>query len=128
MITYKKHHQLAAGDVARVYQKAGLKRNLDLEHLAGMIAGADFVYTAWDGEVLIGVCRGLTDYTDIIYVADLAVDQDYARQGIGRHLLAMVEELAGDTMRTALLASPVAAEYYEKVGYTKHPRGYIKLN
>ncbi len=126
MITYRTDRHITTAQLRQVYEAAGLHRRLDESRLAAAIAGADFLLTAWDDERLVGACRGLTDYADVIYIADLAVDQTYAKQGIGRQLLQLVDELSGGDLNQVLLASAVAADYYAKVGFTKHPRGYFK--
>lgn len=35
---------------------------------------ADITVTAWDGEMLVGIARTLTDFSYAAYLADLAVD------------------------------------------------------
>lgn len=51
------------------------------------------VYTAWDGERLVGLIRAVGDGETILYVQDILVLARYQRQGIGRALL---ERLCGD--------------------------------
>jgi GNAT superfamily N-acetyltransferase len=108
-------------------RRTTLNRQLDDDHkLQRMLDNADFLYTAWDGAQPVGFVRGLSDYGDVTYVADLGVDQNYWRQGIGKQLLALIDRELGTGMHTVLLASELAADYYAKVGFTKDPRGYIK--
>jgi predicted N-acetyltransferase YhbS len=57
----------------------------------------------------------------------LAVAQAYWRQGIGRQLLAGLAQVVEPDLNWVLLASPLAKDYYQHVGFTPHPRGFIKL-
>ena len=46
----------------------------EAEIIAGMLANADLTVTAWDGDLLVGVARSVTDFTYCCYLSDLAVD------------------------------------------------------
>ena len=52
-----------------------------------MLHHADLLITAWDGERLVGVARSVTDFSYCCYLSDLAVDEQYQKQGIGLQLI-----------------------------------------
>ena len=62
----------------------------DLGRMRRMFEGSNVVLTAWDGDRLVGVLRGVTDGAYTTYVCDLAVHPDYQRSGIGHELLERV--------------------------------------
>lgn len=97
----------------------------DAEAIAGMLANADLTVTAWDGELLVGVARSVTDFTYCCYLSDLAVDVAYQRQGIGVELIAQTQEQLGPRCNLILLAAPAAADYYGHIGFNHHPRCWI---
>ena len=97
----------------------------DAETIAGMLANADLTVTAWDGELLVGVARSVTDFTYCCYLSDLAVDVAYQRQGIGVELIAQTQEQLGPRCNLILLAAPAAADYYGHIGFNHHPRCWI---
>ncbi len=97
----------------------------DAEAIAGMIANADLTVTAWDGELLVGVARSVTDFTYCCYLSDLAVDVAYQRQGIGVELIAQTQDQLGPRCNLILLAAPAAADYYGHIGFDHHPRCWI---
>ena len=97
----------------------------DAEAIAGMIANADLTVTAWDGELLVGVARSVTDFTYCCYLSDLAVDVAYQRQGIGVELIAHTQDQLGPRCNLILLAAPAAADYYGHIGFDHHPRCWI---
>jgi len=74
---------------------------------------------------LVGVSRAITDYSFCTYLSDLAVDQDFQRQGIGKELIRRTHEAAGLNTTLILLAAPKAVTYYGHVGMTKHDSCWI---
>lgn len=96
----------------------------DLARMQTMLANADLVVTAWDGKKLVGVARTITDWCYAAYLSDLAVDQSYQKQGIGRQLIEVTHEKLGDQCSLVLLAAPAAADYYAKVGFEWIERGW----
>ena len=97
----------------------------DAETIAGMLANADLTVTAWDGELLVGVARSVTDFHYCCYLSDLAVDEAYQRQGIGVELIAHTQAQLGPRCNLILLAAPAAADYYGHIGFNHHPRCWI---
>lgn len=92
---------------------------------AGMIENASLLVTAWDGERLVGIARSLTDFTYVAYLADLAVDADYQRRGIGRQLIEETKRRLGKECMIVLLAAPKANDYYPKLGFEHNPRAWM---
>ncbi len=86
-----------------------------------MLQHADIVLTARDeSSLLIGVSRAITDYSYCTYLSDLAVDEEFQKQGIGRELIRRTHETAGLHTRLILLAAPAAASYYPHIGMQRH--------
>ncbi|MCR8968516.1 GNAT family N-acetyltransferase [Facklamia sp. 7083-14-GEN3] len=48
------------------------------------------VWTAWEGDQLIGLARVVGDGLTIIYIQDILILEDYQRQGVGSMLLQKV--------------------------------------
>ena len=97
----------------------------DAAAIAGMVANAGLTVTAWDGDLLVGVARSVTDFTYCCYLSDLAVDEAYQRQGIGVELIAQTQAALGPRCNIILLAAPAAADYYGHIGFDHHPRCWI---
>jgi hypothetical protein len=81
--------------------------------------------TAWDGDLLVGIARTLTDFSYTGYMSDLAVRLSYQRQGIGIELIRKTRERMGPRSMLVLLAAPKAVGYYPKVGFTHHESAWI---
>jgi len=84
-----------------------------------MLANANLVVTAWDGELPVGIARSLSDFSHATYLADLAVRVSHQKQGIGRELIRRTQTLGGRA-NIVLLSAPKAVEYYPRIGLKPH--------
>jgi predicted N-acetyltransferase YhbS len=96
----------------------------DRERMARMIAEANLVLTAWDGELLVGISRSFSDFSFVTYLADLAVRKSHQRRGIGKELIRRTQAAAGPNALLVLLAAPAAEQYYPHIGFTHHPQAW----
>lgn len=88
------------------------------ERIGKLVRNVSISLTARDGEKIVGVLFGLTDFAYWLYVTDLGVDRGYVKQGIGRNLMKRAHELAGGEKDVAvyLIANDRAVPFYEKLG------------
>lgn len=99
----------------------------NLEQLQQMLLNAQLIVTArvsqGDGHAnqLVGISRSITDFAYCTYLSDLAVDQAYQGQGIGKQLIRKTHLAAGLHTRLILLAAPAAESYYPHIGMIQHP-------
>ena len=89
-----------------------------------MLRHANLVITAWDGDMLVGISRSLTDFAYVIYLSDLAVRVSHQRMGIGKELIRLTQQAAPPAY-LVLLAAPAAEQYYPHIGFTHHPQAWI---
>jgi len=127
MIEYKNVPTLHP-DLARelyVASTLGERRPIDdRERFAAMFANSNLIITAWDGDLLVGVSRSVTDFVWFTYLADLAVRVSHQRQGIGKELMRLTQAAAPQAS-LLLLAAPKARDYYGHVGYTNAPNAWL---
>lgn len=126
MIEYKLNEPVKLADIIELYRDSGLPRPIDdADRIERMFAGSDLVVSAWENGRLIGVSRSITDGAWSCYLADLAVLSDYQRAGVGRKLVEITREAAGDESMVLLLSVPEAMEYYPKIGMEKLDNAFI---
>jgi predicted N-acetyltransferase YhbS len=89
-----------------------------------MLEEANLVITAWEGGVLVGISRSITDWVYCTYLSDLAVRAANQGQGIGRELIRLTRE-ATPQATVILLAAPKAVDYYPKVGMARHDSAWV---
>lgn len=127
-IEYRYGNDLDLDHVEELYRLSTLGERRPVEDraiLADMIRHANLVVTAWDGDLLVGISRTLTDFTYVGYLADLAVRESHQRQGIGVEMIVKTREKMGPRSLLVLLAAPKAREYYPKIGFTPHDSAWI---
>lgn len=115
-------------EFAGVLERSGLAARRpveDRDRLASMLAGANLVVTAWDGDDLVGIARSLTDRVYVTYLADLAVARSHQSLGIGRRLVHETVAACDPGCRVVLLAAPAAADYYPRLGFDAHPSAWV---
>ena len=129
MIEYKLTPDLDLDQAIELYVAStlGERRPVDdRERMKTMFQHANLVITAWDGDLLVGVSRSITDFVWTTYLADLAVRLEYQRHGIGKELMRRTQAAAPQA-KLLLLAAPAAANYYGHVGFTNLPNAWWLL-
>ena len=127
MIRYSADVPITADQAIDLYIRSTLGERRPIHNkqtFEAMLKNADLTITAWDGEKLVGISRTLTDFSYVAYLADLAVDQDYQRAGIGKQLIVHTQSHLGPECMIVLLAAPKANEYYEHIGFEHNPRAW----
>jgi GNAT superfamily N-acetyltransferase len=131
MIQYRDDAKVTVEEAIDLYIRStlGERRPVDnKETFEAMLKNANLTITAWDQGKLIGISRSLTDFAYVTYLADLAVDQEYQRIGIGKELIAQTQKRLGPNCMIVLLAAPKANEYYEHIGFEHNPRAWTLKN
>ncbi len=77
------------------------------------------VYSAWDGEKLVGLICVMDDGVMNAYVHYLLVNPNYHGMKIGRALVDMVKQKYRDYLRIAVIAYDDEAHFYENCGFKK---------
>ncbi|THE12025.1 GNAT family N-acetyltransferase [Bacillus timonensis] len=124
-ISYKVNEPIKAEELSNIFKTSGIKRPTDdLKRLQRMIENSNPLITAWDNGQLIGVARAITDYSYCCYLSDLAVNKNYQNNGIGKEMVRLLQEHIGEEVALLLLSSPIAMEYYPKIGFEKIENGF----
>jgi predicted N-acetyltransferase YhbS len=126
-ITYRIGNGLDLDEVIGLLKATslGIRRPVDdRDAIANMIRHGDLTVTAWDGPLLVGIARSLTDFSFVAYLSDLAVRESHQRRGIGRELIRITRAELGPAARVVLLSAPAAVDYYPQLGFTQHPSAW----
>ncbi|WP_028023350.1 GNAT family N-acetyltransferase [Enterovibrio calviensis] len=126
-ITYEVNRAITVAEFIDVlaHSSLGVRRPLDdMATMEGMVKNADLTVTAWDGDVLVGVSRSITDFHYACYLSDLAVKDAYQGLGIGKTLMQLTNDQLGHHCKLFLISAPAASEYYPKVGFEKNDRAW----
>ncbi len=124
-IDYKINGEATADEVIELYVTAGLNRPIETDRMARMLAGSNLIITARENGKLVGIARSITDGAWSTYLADLAVDPNAQKMGIGKRLVELTKEAVGDESMVLLLSVPTATEYYPKIGMERLDNAFI---
>jgi GNAT superfamily N-acetyltransferase len=127
MISYSFKAPITAKQAIDLYKRSTLGERRPINNVTTfelMLKNANLIVTAWDDDKLIGISRSLTDFAYVAYLADLAVDEQYQRTGIGKQLIEETKARLGPECMIVLLAAPKANAYYEHLGFEHNPRAW----
>lgn len=127
-IEYLESASVSIEDVVTLYRRSTLGARRPVEKLdlfRTMVENSNLVITAWRGKHMVGVARTLTDFACVAYLADLVVDEDHQRQGIGKQLIEETRRRLNPKCLLVLLAAPEANGYYARLGFESHPRAWV---
>jgi GNAT superfamily N-acetyltransferase len=125
---FETYRELSAAEFIDLLERSTLAERRPVnepETIEGMLKHADIIVTARLAGRLIGVSRAITDFSFCTYLSDLAVDERFQRQGIGKELIRRTHDAAGRTTTLILLAAPKARAYYPRVGMSPHDSCWI---
>jgi GNAT superfamily N-acetyltransferase len=97
----------------------------DRERINSMLRHSNLLCTAWDGELLVGVARSVTDFSYCCYLSDLAVDVAHQKRGVGSRLIQETQARLDPMCMIVLLAAPKAEGYYPKIGMKPHRSAWM---
>jgi GNAT superfamily N-acetyltransferase len=121
---YAREPDLDVASFRRVLLDSGLARIRpvdDWPRLQALLRGANLIVTARRAEpphALLGVARGVTDFSWCCYLSDLAVSRSAQGLGIGRGLLDAVRAQLGPQVTLTLVSVPEAVGFYTRAGMT----------
>ena len=126
-VLYAQEPQLDVGEFRRVLVESGLgvTRPVDDEaRLRKMLSQANLVITARLDRAdrpLVGVARGITDFSWCCYLSEVAVSASAQGLGIGRGLLDETRRQVGPSVSVILASMPDAVGFYQRIGMTTLP-------
>ena len=126
MVSYEIEKNMSLKDFIHVLTDSGLgeRRPMnDPDHLERMLRNSNLVIVARDSREVVGVLRGLSDFSYRTFIADLAVISAKQGHGIGRGMLQFARTLAPEA-RLILFSAENATGFYQKIGFHLHERCY----
>ncbi|AZO04165.1 MULTISPECIES: GNAT family N-acetyltransferase [unclassified Mesorhizobium] len=124
-VLYASEPRLDVAEFRRVLVDSGLgeTRPIDDEaRLKTMLDRANLVLTARldrPDRQLVGVARGVTDFSWVCYISELAVSASAQGLGIGKGLMDEARRQLGPSVAISLISMPDAVGFYERIGMTR---------
>ena len=77
------------------------------------------LWTAWDGDRLIGLSNAISDGHLVVYYPHLLVHPDYQRRGVGSALMSRLMSMYKGFHQHILVADGEAIHFYNKLGFER---------
>lgn len=116
-IEYKDTHDFTAQQLERLFLSVEWSSGHFPEKLKVAMRNFETVFSAWDGDKLVGMICALDDGIMTAYIHYLLVDPEYQDKSIGRTLVEMTKEKYKHYLRVVLIAYDKEAHFYEKCGF-----------
>jgi len=117
MITYSDTHEFKPQALQDLFLSVEWSSGHYPEKLAAAMRNFGTVYTAWDGERLVGLISAMDDGVMTAYVHYLLVRPEYQHKGIGRRLVEMTRERYREYLRVVVVAYNAELAFYESCGF-----------
>ena len=111
-IEYKDTKDFTAEELKRLFLSVKWSSGAYPERLVVALRNSDTVFSAWDGDRLIGLINVLDDSIMTAYIHYLLVDPEYQGQGIGKELTRMTLEKYKEYLRILLISYEDGVAFY----------------
>ena len=118
-IEYKDIHEFNRDELERLFLSVEWSSGHYPDKLVIAMKNFDTVYSAWDGNKLVGMICAMDDGIMNAYLHYLLVDPDYHGQTIGRTLVEMMKEKYKDYLRLIVIGYNNELSFYENCGFVK---------
>ena len=118
-IVYKDIHDFTTAELERLFLSVEWSSGHFPDKLKTAMTNYETVFSAWDGDKLIGMICAMDDGVMTAYVHYLLVDPEYQGKAIGRTLVDMTKEKYRDYLRIVLVAYNKEAHFYENCGFKR---------
>lgn len=116
-MTFKNIKTISPDELKSLYLSVDWDSGNHPERLSQAIEGSDSVFTAWDGDQLVGLINVLSDGSIAAYVHYLLVRPEYQGEGIGKALVEKVAEAYAHCLHVVLVAYNEQIGFYEQCGF-----------
>lgn len=119
MITYKDTHDFTAEELQDLFLSVEWSSGHFPDKLVIAMKHFETVYTAWDGDKLVGLVCAMDDSIMTAYIHYMLVRPEYHKMGIGKTLLEKMKAHYKDYLRIVLVAYDKELGFYEHCGFEK---------
>jgi GNAT superfamily N-acetyltransferase len=118
-IVYKNTHHFSKKQLENLFLSVEWSSGHFPEKLVIAMKNFETVYSAWDGDRLVGLVCAMDDGIMNAYVHYLLVHPDYQLKGIGKQLVERIKNHYKDYMRIVVVAYDAEMKFYEYCGFEK---------
>jgi GNAT superfamily N-acetyltransferase len=127
-IIYAQEQSLSVGDYVAVLSETTMRDKRPLanaQRIAEMLDGANFIVTAREDGVILGLARCISDGAWVAYCAELAVKEGAQGRGIGAGIIKAAKDILGPRMGLVLISEEEAVGFYTRIGMERYDRAFF---
>lgn len=118
MTVYKRNKIFQTEQIRDLFLSVNWDSGRYLEKVVNGLKNSSVVISAWDGEKLVGLIRGLDDGETVGFIHYLLVNPAYQGQHIGEELMHRLMDEYKDLLYVKIMPSdPKTIHFYEKFGF-----------
>ena len=117
MIDYSDQKEFSKEELERLFLSVDWSSGHFPDKLVVAMRNYKAVYSAWDGDKLVGLISVMDDGIMNAYVHYLLVDPEYQGLSIGKELVSRVKDYYKDYMRICVIAYDTAINFYKRCGF-----------
>ncbi len=118
-IVYKDTHSFSREQLEDLFLSVEWSSGHYPDKLVTAMKNFETVFSAWDGNKLVGMICAMDDGIMTAYIHYLLVNPEYQNRRIGRELVRMVKEKYSDYLRIVVVAYDAELAFYENCGFKK---------
>lgn len=118
-IVYKDIHDFSCQQLEDLFLSVEWSSGHYPDKLVTAMKNFETVFSAWDGNRLVGMICAMDDGIMTAYVHYLLVNPEYQDKKIGRELVRLTKEKYSDYLRIVVVAYDSELSFYENCGFTK---------
>ncbi|MBE6765809.1 MAG: GNAT family N-acetyltransferase [Ruminococcaceae bacterium] len=118
-ITFKDTHEFSREELEELFLSVEWSSGHYPDKLVIAMRNFEKVFTAWDGDKLVGLICAMDDGIMTAYIHYLLVRPDYQHMGIGKQLVDSMKEVYADYLRIVLVAYDDEIGFYKSCGFEK---------
>jgi len=118
-IEYKEIHEFTSEQLEDLFLSVEWSSGHYPDMLVEAMKNLKTVFSAWDGDKLIGMICAMDDGIMNAYVHYLLVNPQYHGKTVGRTLVAKMKDYYKDYLRVAVIAYDDELHFYEQCGFVK---------
>lgn len=119
MITYKDTHEFTQEQLQNLFLSLEWSSGHFPDKLVIAMKHFETVFTAWDGDKLVGLVCAMDDSIMTAYIHYMLVRPEYQKMGIGKALIEKMKAHYKDYLRIVLVAYDKELGFYEHCGFEK---------
>lgn len=121
-IVYKETHNFDLEQLQELFLSVEWSSGHYPDKLVIAMKNFETVYSAWDGEKLVGMVCAMDDGIMTAYVHYLLVNPEYQGKEIGRTLIDKIKNHYKDYLRIILVAYNTELKFYENCGFKQEEK------